>query len=59
MDEVISSLNCQIDAAEKLIEDGNKLLKLSVQKRNQSVFLEGKQKIELGQKWKQELKANL
>ena len=33
MYEVISSLACHIDAAEKLVEDSNKLLKLCVQIR--------------------------
>ena len=54
-----SNLNFQIDAAEKLVEDGNKLLKLCVKKMNQKLFLDGQQKIELGQKRKQELKADL
>ena len=59
IDEKISNLNFQIDAAEKLIEDGNELLKLCVKKMNQKMFLDGQQKIELGQKRKQELKADL
>ena len=59
IDETISNLNFQIDAAEKLVEDGNKLLKLCVKKMNQKLFLDGQQKIELGQKRKQELKADL
>ena len=59
IDETISNLNFQIAAAEKPVEDGNKLLKLCVKKMNQKLFLDGQQKIELGQKRKQELKADL
>ena len=52
-------LNFLIDAAEKLVEDGNKLLKLCVKKMDQKLFLDGQQKIELSQERKQELKADL
>ena len=51
-DETISNLNFQIDASEKLVENGNKHLKLCVKKMNQKLFLDGQQKIELGQKRK-------
>ena len=55
----IASLNQCIEAAEKLVEEGNKLLKLCVPKMNQALFLQGQQKIELGQKRNPALKSEL
>ena len=49
----------QLEVAEKLVEDGNKLLKICVKKMNQAIFIEGQQKVELGQKRKQELNKEL
>jgi len=55
----INRLNVQLEVAEKLVEDGNKLLKICVKKMNQAIFIEGQQKVELGQKRKQELNKEL
>ena len=55
----IASLNQCIEAAKKLVEEGNKLLKLCVPKMNQAFFLQGQQKIELGQKRNPALKSEL
>ena len=55
----IASLNQCIEAAEKLVEEGNKLLKLCVPKMNQALFLQGQQKIELSQKRNPALKSEL
>ena len=55
--DAIASLNQRIEAVEKLVEESNKLLKLCVPKMNQSLFLQGQQKLELGQKRKLELKS--
>ena len=52
VEDAIASLNQRIEAAEKLVEEGNKLLKLCIPKMNQSLFLQGQQKIELGQRRK-------
>ena len=52
VENAIASLNQQIEAAEKLVEEGNKLLKLCVPKMNQVLFLQQQQKIELSQKRK-------
>ena len=51
-EDAIASLNQRIEAAEKLVEEGNKVLKLCIPKMNQSLFLQGQQKIELGQRRK-------
>ena len=59
VEDAIASLNQRIEAAEKLVEEGGKLLKLCVPKMNQALFLQGQQKIELGQKRKLELKSEL
>ena len=59
VEDAIANLNQRIEAAEKLVKEGNKLLKLCVPKINQALFLQGKQKIELGQKRNLELKSEL
>ena len=56
-EDAIASLNQP--AAEKLVEEGSKLLKLCVSKINQALFLQGQQKIELGKERKLELKSEL
>ena len=48
--DAIASLNQHIEAAEKLVEEGNKLLNLCVPKVNQTLFLQGPQKVELDPK---------
>ena len=58
--DAIASLNQHIEAAEKLVEEGNKLLKFCVPNMNQVLsYKDKKQKIELGQKRKLELKSEL
>ena len=52
VEDAIASLNQRIEAAEKLVKEGNKVLKLCIPKMNQSLFLQGQQKIELGQRRK-------
>ena len=52
--DAIASLNQHIETAEKLVEEGNKLLKLCVSKMNWALFLQGQQ-LEL----KLELKSEL
>ena len=60
VEDAIASLNQRIEAAEKLVEEGGKLLKLCVPKMNQALFLQGQQKIgRKGQKRKLELKSEL
>ena len=59
VEDVIPSLNQHMKAAEKLVEEGNKLLRLCVPKMNQALLLQGQQKIELGQKMRLELKSEL
>ena len=59
VEDAIARLNQRIEAVEKLVEEGNKLLKLFVPNMNQALFLQGQQKIELSQKRKLELKAEL
>ena len=59
VEDAIASSNQCIEAAEKLVEEGNKLLKLCVSKMNQALFLQGQHNIELGQKRKLELKSEL
>ena len=59
VEDGIASLNQRIEAAEKLVEEGNKLSKLFVPKMNQVLFLQGQQKIGLDQKRKLELKSKI
>ena len=59
VEDAIARLNQRIEAVEKFVEEGNKLLKLFVPNMNQALFLQGQQKIELSQKRKLELKAEL
>ena len=59
VEDGIEGLNQRIEAAEKLVEEGNKLSKLFVSKMNQMLFLQGQQKIELDQKRKLELKSKI
>ena len=59
VEDAIARLNQRIEAVEKLVEEVNKLLKLFVPNMNQALFLQGQQKIELSQKRKLELKAEL
>ena len=54
-DGTIKSLKERLNAAENSFEDGNKLLKQCVNKRNCVLFLGGQQKIELGQKQKKKM----
>ena len=41
VENAMVSLNQHMKAAEKLVEEGNKLLKLCVPKMNQALFLQG------------------
>ena len=59
VEDAIARLNQRIEAVEKLVEEGNKLLKFFVSEMNQALFLQGQQKIELSQKRKLELKSEL
>ena len=59
VEDAIASLNQQKETAKKLVEEGNKLLKLCVSKISQAPLLQGQQKIELGQKRRLELKSKL
>ena len=43
VEDAIASLNQHIEAAEKLVEEGNKLVKLCVSNMNQVLFLQGQQ----------------
>ena len=58
-DDTVKSLKEILNAAENLVEDGNKLLKQCVNKMNRGIFLDSQQKIELGQKRKKELNEEL
>ena len=59
VEDAIASLNQHKETAKKLVEEGNKLLKLCVSKISQAPLLQGQQKIELGQKRRLELKSKL
>ena len=54
-DDTIKSLKKRLNTAKNLVEDGNKLFKQCVNKMNRGIFLDGQQKIQLGQKPKNEL----
>ena len=57
--DTLKSFKEILNAAENFVEDVNDLLKQFVNKMNHSIFLDGQQKIELGQKWRKELNEAL
>ena len=59
VDDSISSIKERMDSAERLVEEGNILLKACVKKMNHGVFLDGQQKVETGQKNKRKLDEKL